>query len=109
MFGEDLRESGQKSRKICQSLKLYNQADAGCVEFDIFREGDLPFLFDKCLDLSKNVIMHDEVAFDEDVLTDEETCRCAKLVLDRDLISAIERKVDEQNQRKIWMEDIGIN
>ena len=49
-------------------------------------------MFDKCLDLS---IIHDEDAFDEDVLTDEETCRCAKLVLDRDLISAIEGKVAE--------------
>ena len=57
-------------------------------------------MFDQCLDLSKNVIMHEEVAFDEDILTDEETCRCAKLVLDRDLTCAIECKVDEQNQRK---------
>jgi hypothetical protein len=54
-------------------------------------------MFDKCLDLSKNVIMHEEVDFDEDVLTDEETCRCAKLVLDRDLVSAIQSKVEEQN------------
>lgn len=46
-------------------------------------------MFDKCLDLSNNVIMDEKVSFDEDVLTDEETCKCAKLVLDRDLVSAI--------------------
>ncbi len=40
---------------------------------------------DRNLNLSQHAIMHEDVTFDEDVLTDEETCRCAKLVLEREL------------------------
>lgn len=63
------------------------------VEFDIYNELDLPFLFDKQLSLKENLMMNEEVSFDEDVATDEETCRCAKLVLENHLVSAIELEV----------------
>jgi len=39
-------------------------------------------------------MMREEISFDEDVMTDEETCRCAKLVLERGLCTAIEERIE---------------
>ena len=36
-------------------------------------------------------MLKEEVDFDEDVETDEETCRCAKMVLEKHLVDAIEQ------------------
>lgn len=88
---------------------MLKQENGGTIEFDIYQEEDLPFLLDRNLNLSQHAIMHEDVTFDEDVLTDEETCRCAKLVLERELQAAISKKVEEQQSYHSWLLGVGLN
>lgn len=79
-----------------QPLRLKNEIDGALAEFDMYDEANLPFLFEKHLNLYEKTKRFEEVTFDEDIATDEETCRCAKRVLDKHLEEAIFHQIGSQ-------------